>query len=182
MSESMKIHNSLIEVVKGDVTLLEVDAFVFYARHDLQLGSGFGTAVSLRGGPSIQEELDELAPVKTSQVVITGAGKLTADFILHAVGPRFQEEDQGHKLRTTVLKCLRRAEVKGISSLAFPAMGTGFYGVPLELSAETTIRAIRDYLSLNTKIKRVVLCMLDNREYGPFAAQLAMQAAAGAPA
>jgi O-acetyl-ADP-ribose deacetylase (regulator of RNase III) len=175
MSESMKIHNSTIGVLKEDITLLEVQAFVFYASHDLKLGSGFGTAISMRGGSSIQEELDALAPVETTQVVITGAGKLPSDFILHAVGPRFQEENLEQKLRTTVLECLRQAESRGITRLAFPAMGTGFYGVPLALSAETTICAIRDYLRQDTKLRSVVICVLDSREYGPFTEQLAFQ-------
>jgi len=175
MSEITKIHDSTLKLMKGDITTLEVQAFVFYARHDLRLGSGFGTAISLRGGPSIQEELDALAPVKTTQVVVTDAGNLKAEYILHAVGPRFQEPDLTEKLRATVLNCLRQAESRGISRLAFPAMGAGFYGVPLALGAETTICAIRDYLCQNTVLKSVIICVLDNREYGPYAEQLVDQ-------
>jgi len=182
MPESMKIHNSRILVKIGDITELEVQAFVFYAQHDLQLGTGFGTAVSQRGGPKIQEELDALAPVGTTEVVVSEAGKLAADHILHAVGPRFQEEDIPGKLRATVLNCLREADAKGITSLAFPAMGVGFYGVPLSVSAETTLAAIRDYLCQETKLTEVVVCVLDNREYGPFATQLSALASTGTPA
>jgi len=172
MPESMKIHNSRILVKIGDITELEVQAFVFYAQHDLQLGTGFGTAVSQRGGPKIQEELDALAPVGTTEVVVSEAGKLAADHILHAVGPRFQEEDIPGKLRATVLNCLREADAKGI----------GFYGVPLSVSAETTLAAIRDYLCQETKLTEVVVCVLDNREYGPFATQLSALASTGTPA
>jgi len=182
MSDSMKIHNSTIGLVKGDITLLEVQAFVFYAQHDLQLGSGFGTAVTLRGGPSIQKELNPLAPAQTTQVVISEAGKLKADFILHAVGPRFQEEDIEGKLRTTVLNCLSEADAKGISSIAFPAMGAGFYGIPLPVCAEVTLRAISDYLCQETSFKDVVICLLDNREYKPFAEYLSTMASAGVKA
>ncbi len=177
MSDSMKIHNSTVSLVKGDITLLEVQAFVFYAQHDLQLGSGFGTAITLRGGPSIQEELTPLAPIETTDVVITEAGKLGCDFILHAVGPRFQEEDIEGKLRSTVLNCLREADAKGISNLAFPAMGAGFYGIKLPVCAEVTLRAIRDYLSQETSIKEIVVCVLDSPEYKAFAEYLSAMAA-----
>jgi len=177
MSDSMKIHNSTIRLVKGDITLLEVQAFVFYAQHDLQLGSGFGTAITLRGGGSIQEELTPLAPVQTTDVVITAAGKLGCDYILHAVGPRFQEDDIEGKLRTTVLNCLREADAKGVTSLAFPAMGAGFYGIKLPVCAEVTLRAVRDYVSQETSIKEIVICLLDNREYKPFAEFLSAMAA-----
>lgn len=177
MSDSMKIHNSTIRLVKGDITLLEVQAFVFYAQHDLQLGTGFGTAVTLRGGPSIQEELDPLAPVETTDVVISKAGKLGCEFILHAVGPRFQEDAIEGKLRSTVLNCLREADAKGITSLAFPAMGAGFYGIQLPICAEVTLRAIRDYLSQETSIKEIVICVLDSQEWKAFAEFLSAMAA-----
>lgn len=177
MSESMKINNTDIRLMIGDITLLELQAFVFYAQHDLQLGSGFGTAIALRGGPKIQEELTPLAPAETTQVVISDAGKLQADFILHAIGPRFREEDIPGKLRTTVLNCLKEADAKGITSLAFPAMGAGFYGIPLPVSAEVTLRAIRDYMCHETSLQDVVICVLDNREYKPFAEQMSAQGA-----
>ncbi|MCP4571226.1 MAG: O-acetyl-ADP-ribose deacetylase [bacterium] len=182
MPESTKIHDSKITVDKGDITQYQVQAFVFYAQHDLQLGTGFGTAVSQRGGPKIQEELDPLAPVETTAVVISGAGALHADHILHAVGPRFQEEDMAGKLRATVLNCLREADALGVTSLALPAMGAGFYGVPLPMCATVTLTAVRDYLCQQTGLESVVLCVLDSREYEVFAKQLTSLADAKATA
>jgi O-acetyl-ADP-ribose deacetylase (regulator of RNase III) len=180
MSDTLKVNNSTVRLVQADITELDVDAFVFYADHNLQLGSGFGTAVALRGGPSIQEELKEHGPAETTEVVVSKAGKLNAEHILHAVGPRFQEEDLEAKLRTTVLNCLTAAERNGIKKVAFPAMGVGFYGVPLATSASVTLTAARDYLSNNTGIENVIVCLLDSREFKPFSAQLAAMAAARA--
>lgn len=178
MLDSLRVNNSTLRLTRGDITELEVGAFVFYAQHDLQLGSGFGTAISLRGGPKVQEELDALGPKETTEVAVSGAGKLGAEYILHAVGPRFQEPDLEAKLRTTVLNCLTEADAKGLSSLAFPAMGAGFYGVPLPVCAEVTLRAIRDYLCQQTKLETVTVCLLDQREYKVFAEQLSAQASA----
>jgi len=182
MPDNLQVNNGAIRLIKGDITLLEIDAFVFYAQHDLKLGSGFGTAISLRGGPSIQEELDTIGSIATNDVVVTDAGKLTAKHIVHAVGPRFQEVDLEGKLRTTVLNCLKAADEKGIASIAFPAMGAGFYGVPLPVCAEVSLRAIRDYLCQETGLKDVVVCLLDNREYKPFADQLTAMDATAAKA
>ncbi len=173
MPDSLQVNNSTIRLMTDDITALEIEAFVFYAEHDLQLGTGFGTAVSQRGGPKIQEELNPLAPLKTTDVVVSAAGNLKADHIIHAVGPRFQEQDLEGKLRTTMLNCLKAADEKGITRIAFPPMGAGFYGVPLPMCAKVTLRAIKDYLCQETKLKDVVVCVLDNREYKPFAEQLA---------
>ncbi len=168
MSESIEIGGRLLKLIIGDVTDLEVDAFVFYARHDLQLGSGFGTAIAVRGGPKIQEEVSRLGPLKTTEAVVSGAGEMKAGHIIHAVGPRFQEEDTENKLRVTVVNALKAAESEQIKRLAFPAMGVGFYGVPLSVCAKVMISAIADYLSGDTTIEEVTISALDKREFLPF--------------
>jgi O-acetyl-ADP-ribose deacetylase (regulator of RNase III) len=173
VSDRAQVHRSTVRLIRGDITLLDVDAFVFYAQPNLALGSGFGGAISVRGGPSIQKELNELGPVGTGQAVVTGGGKLKAPHIVHAVGPRFNEEDTEGKLRATVLNSLRAAEQKGVRSIALPAMGAGFYGVPLELCSRVMVEAIKSYLEGETGIQEVVLCVIDQREFAPFESQLA---------
>jgi O-acetyl-ADP-ribose deacetylase (regulator of RNase III) len=173
MTEEIKIKESKIRVVKGDITDSEVEAFVFYARPDLKLGTGYGNAISVRGGPSIQKELDEMTtPAAMGAAVMTEAGKLKAKYIIHAVGPAFQEEDIEGKLTTTVLNSLKCAEEKGIQQLAFPPMGAGFYGIPLAQSAKVTLGTIKAYLAGQTKLKEVVVFAMDNREFNPFQTEL----------
>jgi len=58
MTDTLRVKNTVISLVKEDITDIEIDSFVYYAQHDLVLGSGFGTAISVRGGPSVQEELN----------------------------------------------------------------------------------------------------------------------------
>jgi O-acetyl-ADP-ribose deacetylase (regulator of RNase III) len=137
------------------------------------LGSGFGNAISVRGGPSIKKELDELAPVQTGDVVLSAAGNLKAKHILHAVGPRFNEPDTEGKLRTTVVNCLKAADEKGLKRIALPPMGTGFYAVPLDLCARVMLETIKSYLEGQTGIEEVIICVVDQRELAPFEAQLA---------
>jgi len=176
MADELKVNNGSLRLAKGDITDMEIEAFVYYAQHDLVLGSGFGTAISIRGGPAVQEELSRLGPLETTEVVISAAGEMKAGHIIHAVGPRFQEEDLENKLKTTVLNCLKAADEKGIKAVAFPPMGAGFYGVPLDVSAKVTLGTIREYLAGDTSINDVVVCLFDNREYQPFQKQLASMA------
>jgi len=172
VADGTRITRSVVRLTKDDITLLEVDAFVFYAQPDLTLGSGFGTAISVRGGPTIQKELEGLGPVATSEVVVSAAGNLNAQYILHAVGPRFQEEDTEGKLRTTVLNVLRIADEKGIKRIALPAMGAGYYGIPSDVCARVMVETIKAYLSRDTGIEELTISVLDTAQYESFEAQL----------
>ena len=172
VSEGTQVNQGVVRLIKDDITALDVDAFVFYAEPALALGSGFGTAISVRGGPSIQKELQELAPVATGEAVVSAAGKLEAKYIIHAVGPRFQEEDIEGKLRTTVVNSLKRAEEKGVKRIAFPAMGAGYYGIVPELCARVMLDVIKSHLSGQTGIEEVIICVLDTRQYDCFQAAM----------
>jgi len=173
MSDSIMIRRTTIRLVKDDITNLEIESFVFYARPDLKLGSGFGTAISVRGGPTIQEELNTLGERAVTDVVLTSAGDLRAKYIVHAVGPSFQEPDLEAKLETTITNVLTTAVRRGIKRLAFPAMGAGFYGVPLPVCADIMLRAITKYVeSGEGRFEEIVICVLDNRELKPFRDQL----------
>lgn len=173
MADMLKIKNSTISLETGDYTLYETDSIVYYARNDLKLGSGFGNAIAVRGGPSIQTELDEIGSAETTQVVVTNAGELKTNHILHAVGPKFQEPDINEKLKTTIKNCLDTADQKGMKTITFPPMGSGFYGVPLDVSADITLGTIKDYLSGDTAIEEVKICVLDKRDYMPYQKKLA---------
>ena len=168
LAREKKMGNGVLRLVRDDLTTLELDAFVYYARHDLMLGSGWGNAIVSRGGMAIQEELSEKAPVETCDVVLSDAGDLKAKQILHAVGPRFQEEDIEQKLRTTMRNCLDAAKEAGITSLGFPAMGAGYYGIPLDLCAKVMVEEIRKHLEGDSALSEVVICFQDGREESVF--------------
>ncbi len=175
-SPTLKINEALIQLLREDITELDVGAFVYYAQPDLNLGSGFGGAIGMRGGASIQKQLNEVAeagPVATCEVVATEAGKLKADFIFHAVGPRFREDDIEEKLLETMKNTLRLAEEKGVESVAYPGMGVGFYGIPAPVSARVMLKALKEHLSGETGIKKVAICVLDTPQFKAFESALA---------
>jgi O-acetyl-ADP-ribose deacetylase (regulator of RNase III) len=172
VEEGKQVNQSALRLIKDDITDLDVDAFVFYAEPDLALGTGFGGAITVRGGPSIQKELDELAPVAPGEAVVSAAGNLKARHIIHAVGPKFQEEETEEKLRTTVLNSLRRAEETEVESIAFPAMGSGYYGIAPAICARVMLEVIEPYLEGETGIREVVICVYDTSQYDAFKTQL----------
>jgi O-acetyl-ADP-ribose deacetylase (regulator of RNase III) len=172
MADELKVKQSVIRLIKGDIIDLQVAAFVYYARPDLVLGSGFGGAIAARGGPKIQEELKKFGMVNTTDAVVTSGGNLKAKYIIHAVGPRFQEENLEEKLRNTMFNALRKAEENQIPSLAFPAMGVGFYGIPPEVCARETLGAVKKYLENPTGLREIIFCLIDSRELKPFQDQI----------
>jgi len=172
MSKLKKVNQSTIRLIQQDITDLEIDAFVYYASPNLQLGSGFGNAISMRGGPAIQKELDGMGPLDVTGVVVTQAGEMKAGHIIHAVGPKFQEPDMEGKLRRTIVNCLAKAEESGFERVAFPPMGAGFYGVPLDHSVRITVGTVLEHLENSSKLKEVVVCANDGREYRAFEAAL----------
>lgn len=170
--EAATVSQGVLRLVRGDITTIDVDAFVFYARPDLVLGSGFGTAISVRGGPAVQKELTDRGPVEIGNAVVTGAGNLPQRWIVHAVGPRFQEEDTEAKLRRTVRNALRQAEDAGATRIAVPAMGAGYYGIPNDACAQVMLEAIRAYLAAGSAITEVVICVLDTPQFAAFASRM----------
>lgn len=162
--DKLKINNTEIKILRDDLTNMEVDAIVFYAKSNLSLGSGYGNAISTRGGPSIKTELEKIGIANQTEAVVTKAGNLNCKFIIHAVGPAFQEKDMIPKLKTTISNALNAASSYEIETIALPLMGAGFYGVPVDLSVKTMYDCVKEYAGKNGKIKEVIFCANDNRE------------------
>ncbi len=173
------IGNCLVRLVQDDITTLDVDAFVFNARPDLLLGAGVGTAIAVRGGPSVQAELKTHAPLASGQAVVTAAGKLKAKHIVHVVGPRFQEDDLERRLADALSNALEAAERAGIRRVAVPALGVGFYGVPLEMCARVTAATLLRLTAKGSGLQEVVVCVRDTHEVAPFERELGAVAASG---
>ncbi len=166
------VGSSRVTVLTGDITDLPVDGIVYHARPDQILGSGPGTAISVRGGPSIQAELRQVGGAPVGEAVVTGAGNLKAKFIIHTVGPRFQEEETEAKLRAAITSALKRASERGIRRVAFPAVGSGFYGVPIEMGARIVVSTVVEYLREHAEIEELTFCLVDSRECRAYEAQL----------
>jgi len=166
------IGDKRLRLVRDDITAMDVDAFVHDITEDAKLGSGFGGAIQQRGGIVIQKELEEIGRVPTGEAVITGAGILKADLIIHANGPKFREKDEEGKLRAATRASLTRAEEKGVKRLAFPPIGTGLYQVPLDLCARVMVDTICQHLSNESSLEEVLIVTPDVREHRVFEATI----------
>ena len=162
------IQRTAIRLQQGDLTALPVDGFVYYAREDLAIGSGYGTAIQVRGGDTIKKALETLGPIRMGESVVTVAGKLKAKKIIHACGPKFHEPGLKEKLHACMLSALAAADREGLKTLAFPAMGAGFYGVPLPLCASVMLKAVWDFVQKGTGLEEIIICVVDRREFAVF--------------
>jgi O-acetyl-ADP-ribose deacetylase (regulator of RNase III) len=169
----LRANGKTIRLEKGDLIAAPVDVVVFYAREDLQLGSGFGSAILSRGGTTIQKELDLIGHIGMGEAVVTSAGSMPARSIIHACGPKFQEADMEAKLRKCLQSSLEAAAAKGFKTVAFPPMGAGFYGVPLEFCAKVMREVISAFLAQPSSLEEVILYAIDDREFRAFEAGLA---------
>jgi O-acetyl-ADP-ribose deacetylase (regulator of RNase III) len=166
------IGDKRLRMVRGDITEMEVDAFVFDITEDAKLGSGFGGAIQQRGGIVIQKELDEIGSVPKGEAVVTQAGILNADYIIHVNGPKFREEDEKGKLERAVKSALARAEEQGMKQVAFPPIGTGMYQVPMDLCADVMVETISSHLANGSNLDEVLIVVQDPREITPFEAKI----------
>lgn len=139
-----------IELINGDIALQKADAIVNAANSRLAGGSGVDGAIHRRGGPAIMAETDRLYPFgcPTGSTVISGAGNLDAKFVLHTVAPRCTNVTPESKalLADAYRTSLSLAAQNECRSLAFPSLGTGAYGWPLDVGAQIALKTVRDFI------------------------------------
>ena len=175
-----------MEAVEGDITRIAVDAIVNAANAALAGGGGVDGAIHRAGGGEIMRELDEIRRASggcpTGSAVATGAGRLPARFVFHAVGPVYRGGGRGEAelLASCYRTCLELAEERGVESISFPAISTGIYGYPLEAAAEIAVREVRAHLEkTECKVGRAVFVLFDRAAYEVYAKVLGRAAAAG---
>jgi O-acetyl-ADP-ribose deacetylase (regulator of RNase III) len=144
--------------MSGDITKLEADAIVNAANSHLIMGGGVAGAILRAGGREIQEEANKKAPVSVGKAIETTAGKLKAKYVIHAPTmerPAMPTSKQDVRLATR--SALERAQTLGITSLAFPGMGTGVGGLNVEEAAEVMVDEIKRHVESGTSLKRILL-------------------------
>ncbi|MBS7654560.1 MAG: macro domain-containing protein [Candidatus Bathyarchaeia archaeon] len=168
----IEIGETLIEIIKGDITDLDVDCIVNAANSMLKMGGGVAGAIRRKGGLKIQDECDDIiskrGPIPVGEAAITSGGNLKAKYVIHAVGPIYGEGNEKEKLKNATLNSLKLAERHNISSIAFPAISTGYFGLPKDECAETMIPAAISYVKEGTKLKRIIFCLYDDETFNIF--------------
>jgi O-acetyl-ADP-ribose deacetylase (regulator of RNase III) len=172
----LTIGPSVIELQSGDITEQEVDAIVNAANAHLAGGGGVDGAIHRRGGPAIMEETRRRYPdgCPTGSAVISSAGRLSAKYVIHAVGPRW---GGGHKGEADLLagayrRSLELAVAHDCASLALPALSTGAYGYPLEEASRVALSAVRDFLEADGRPELVRFILFSADALAAFSAAL----------
>ncbi len=168
-----RINNTLIRLWQGDLTELAVDALVNAANNHLWMGSGVAGAIKRKGGPEIEKEAMEKGPIPVGEAVATGAGKLKAQYCIHAAVMGQDLATDAGKIVKATENSLRRARELGLKSIAFPALGTGVGGFPLELAGELMLKTVVDFLKNNpSSLEEVVFALFDEEAFSAFSKAL----------
>ena len=160
-----------VEVIKGDITKVEVDAIVNAANSSLMGGGGVDGAIHRAGGPSILEECKKIVArqggCKTGEAVVTTAGNLPAKFVIHTVGPIWNggKNNERNLLANCYRNSLQLAISNNCTSIAFPNISTGVYRFPKEEAAKIAVQTVNEFLQSNNEIEKVVFVCFDEENF-----------------
>lgn len=158
-----------IELIKGDLTKIQVDAIINAANSSLLGGGGVDGAIHRAGGPQILEECrvirNRQGKCNTGEAVVTNAGNLPANYVIHTVGPVWNgnEEKESKLLANCYHNSLKLAESLGVKTIAFPNISTGVYRFPKELAGKIAIDEVRKFKS-DVIEKVIFVCFDDENE------------------
>lgn len=163
--------SALLDVVLGDITTQRVDAIVNAANSSLLGGGGVDGAIHFAAGPALLDACETLGGCATGQAKITPGFRLSADWVIHAVGPMWHggDHDEEQLLASCYRQSLARADEVGAKSVAFPAISTGIYGYPLQPATRTAISTVR---STPTNVESVCFVAFDHVTFDAYTNEL----------
>lgn len=161
-----------IEIWNGDICDLEVDAIVTPANGSLWMSTGVAGAIKRAGGDSIEFAAIRQGPVEVGEAIVTPAGNLAARVVIHAVSLDRERRTTDETLEQAVRSVMARAREVGATSIAFPALGSGVGGFPLDDGARITVATVRDELLRSPTIGHVVFALRGAAAYEAFSQAL----------
>jgi O-acetyl-ADP-ribose deacetylase (regulator of RNase III) len=168
-----------IYLERGDITEYEVDAIVNAANSALSMGTGVASTIKRKGGTIVEEDAVRQGPVEGGEAVVTTAGNLPANYVIHAavMGPDLRSSVD--LVRSATLNSLRRAEELRLHTIAFPAFGTGVGRVEPKESAEAMVGALRAHFGevKESSVRRITLVLFQEDTYQAFCASLGLATA-----
>lgn len=151
-----------IIIEMGDLTEMDTDAIVNAANNDLKLGGGVAGAIRRKGGDVIQRECDEISSIPLGGAAITSGGNLKARYVIHAASMELGGRTSAQDLRSSTAHSLRIAYEKGLKTIAFPAVGTGIAGFPMDQCAEIMLRETVDHLNRGSSLETIYFVLFDD--------------------
>ena len=159
-----------IEIHKGDITKLKVDAIVNAANTSLLGGGGVDGAIHRAAGPELLEFNRKLGGCKTGEAKISPGFNLAAKYIIHTVGPVWNggNHKEDYLLANCYKNSLKLAVENGIKTIAFPAISTGVYCFPLERATKIAVTEVKKFLEENASIEKVIFACFDEETYAVY--------------
>jgi len=158
----MKPLDERIQILQGDLTEIDVDAIVNAANNDLILGAGVAGAILRKGGDSIQKECEAIGSIPVGYAAITSGGNLKARFVIHAASMGLGGVRTTAKtLRTSTAHSLRLAAERKLKTIAFPAIGTGVSGFPMDECAQIMLSEAAQHLKNGTSLETIYFVLFD---------------------
>lgn len=161
-----------IEVLEQDVTTLAVDAIANAANTQLLHGGGVAAAIARAGGPTVQAESRDVAPIGLGEAVATGAGQMPSRWIIHAATMELGGPTSAQVIRDATAATLTRADELGVRSLALVAFGTGVGGYPMAEAARIEVEEVRRHLDSGSGLERVVFAVHGSEAREAFEAEV----------
>jgi O-acetyl-ADP-ribose deacetylase (regulator of RNase III) len=157
----VQINQTTLELLQGDITQQSTDAIVNAANSSLLGGGGVDGAIHRAAGPELLAETRTLGGCETGDAKITGGYKLKAKYVIHAVGPIYQQRDTSvpKQLASAYQRSMELADANGIRTISFPSISTGAYGYPVEEAAPIALKTVIDYIIQHNQFERVAFIL-----------------------
>jgi len=169
----LKIGAATIAIERGDITDRDVDAVVNAANSTLAMGTGVAGAIKRKAGVIVEEEAMRQGPVEVGEAVLTTGGNLMATHVIHAAGMGPDLKKDGEKRNVTTRAVLAIADKHRLSSIAFPALGTGVGHVAPAVCAEAMLTEVTNHLRAGgSSLKRVIFVLFQDDAYKAFSETL----------
>ena len=168
---TLNVLQFMIQLIRGDITKIEVDAIVNAANSSLLGGGGVDGAIHRAGGPAILEECRAIRAkqggCKVGEAVITTAGLLPAKYVIHTVGPVWNGGHNGEPnlLANCYRNSLQLAVENGVTTIAFPNISTGIYHFPKLEAADIAINTVRQFITNDKKLKEIFFVCFDAENF-----------------
>ena len=167
---SLELGEHTLELRLGDITQVPADALVNAANSQLEPGAGVDGAIRRAGGQRITDETHRIGGCPTGGAVSTTAGVLPARYVIHAVAPiwRGGSNDEPELLTSAYRTSMEIAGNLGLESIAFPSLGTGIYGFPLQEAAPIALRTVYDALLASPTLRRATFVLFSEHDLSAF--------------